>query len=174
MAKRATLKTDGGSRGNPGPAGIGFLLVIQEEASAKHVSASSYQPNSASSTREISAGASIGKATNNEAEYHALLWGLKNAVAAGVEEIEVFADSELIVKQMLGIYRVKKEELKPLYQDCKSQLAKFKKTSISHIPRDQNADADARANEAMDDVGEVGNAVVPWDSATIPRNLFDY
>lgn len=173
LVKSATLKTDGGSRGNPGPAGIGFSLIIKDEGGARYASASSYV-GGAESVTELSGGAFIGNATNNEAEYHALIWGLKNAVAAGVDEIEIFADSELIVKQVLGIYRVKKEALKPLHEQSRAEIVKFKKATIAHIPRAENADADARANESMDAKSEVGNALLPWDNSDVPQTLFDF
>ncbi len=140
---QATLRTDGGARGNPGPAGIGFVLTGHDE---QHIARG---------------GAFIGEATNNIAEYRALLWGLRVADEAGVSVLKVYSDSELLVKQMNGVYRVKHPNMKPLFEQAKSLVARFERVTIAHIRREQNSEADALANEAMDCRGTVGDATGP-------------
>jgi|ERR1051325_6630252 ribonuclease HI len=123
---------DGGSRGNPGPAGYG--VVIQDAAG-----------------HEIDTLAeSIGRATNNRAEYEALLAALRYAIEHGGGRIEVNCDSELIVRQMQGRYRVKSPELIPLHQRAREFAGRFERFAIRHIPRERNAQADQLANDAMD------------------------
>ncbi len=141
----AVLNSDGGSRGNPGPAGIGFELKGPGNGIIAF------------------GGWFIGQATNNVAEYSALIWGLQNAKAAGLRSVDVRADSELIVKQLLGSYKVKSEELKPLYLEAKALLAGFDQSSIAHVYREENGRADALANDAMDAMDAVGSYLVPWD-----------
>ena len=128
------LRFDGGSRGNPGVAGAGMVL---------------YDANTAS---EVWCGRSyIGDSyTNNEAEYTALLDGLRGAFSMGARHIVVQGDSQLIVKQIEGEYRVKSEKLRPFYQEAIKLLGEFSSFQISHIPRADNARADELANEAMD------------------------
>ena len=141
---KAFLNTDGGSRGNPGIAGFGFDLVDENGAPI------------------ASGGWFLPKATNNVAEYSALVWGLENALAAGVADITVRADSELMVKQMLGQYKVKSEDLKPLFMRAKDLFSRFAKASIAHVYRTENKRADALANETMDARGPVGSYLVEW------------
>ncbi|MDR3315850.1 MAG: 6-carboxytetrahydropterin synthase QueD [Coriobacteriales bacterium] len=150
---RALLHTDGGSRGNPGPSGIGFTLRVDDG-------------------RELltlcRGGAYIGKTTNNVAEYRALIWGLENAQALAVRAIDIHADSELLVKQLRGEYRVKNEGIKPLFAEAKQLLTGFKSHSIKHVYREENAAADELANQAMDAHAQVGDAPVPYAA----HNLF--
>ena len=120
--KRAIIHADGACFGNPGPAGIG--VVVEYEGR----------------TAEIAR--SIGSATNNIAEYSALVAGLEEAARLGAEDVSVFLDSELAVKQMLGKYRVKNEGLKPLFLRAKKLSQSFRKFSIRHVPREENARAD--------------------------------
>ncbi len=129
---RITLKTDGGSRGNPGPSGAGWVLF---DSSGKVVATGN----------EF-----LGKRTNNEAEYAAVLLGLQAALELGYTEVDLRLDSELLVKQIKGIYRVKKAHLKPLYQQACTLLKKFDSSTLEHIYRDQNKEADEQANIAMD------------------------
>ncbi len=126
------IHTDGASRGNPGEAGIG--VVIEDETGRI--------------IREIRR--YIGKATNNQAEYAALLEGLKAACELTADSITVFADSELLVKQVKGEYKVKHPQLQPLFIKAKSLVSNFKHFNILHVPREKNAHADALANEAID------------------------
>lgn len=143
MAARHTLRTDGGARGNPGPAGAGFVL---EDADGNVVR---------------SGGRFLGSTTNNVAEYEALLWGLATALDHGVSDLRVCADSELVVKQLLGAYRVKNEGLKPLYARAKGLLGRFESVQITHVRRELNEAADALCNVAMDERRTVGDGVDP-------------
>jgi len=146
------LYTDGGSRGNPGPAGIGFVL--------NH-----------GYVKSCDGGAPIEETTNNVAEYKALIWGLENALALNVTNLEVRADSELLVKQLKGEYKVKNAGLKPLFLDALNLSKQFEVCEFVHVPREENEEADALANEAMDAGAEVGSPVVPYKA---PASLFDY
>ncbi len=129
--KRATLFTDGGARGNPGPAGIGFVLTGIGSAPILY--------------KEY-----IGKGTNNQAEYKALLSGITRAKKEGVEDLMCYLDSELVVKQVRGEYRVKNEELKVILGEIKELLPAFKSITFQHVPRSKNAIADKLVNEALD------------------------
>jgi len=127
-----SLYCDGASRGNPGPAGAGAMLVDP------------------SGEIRAQAGEYLGQTTNNVAEYRALLLGLKMAQNLGVKKLQVFADSELLVRQLNGSYRVKAPHLLPLWQEAKKELQKFKAHAITHVPREENAPADGLANQAID------------------------
>lgn len=129
---KARLHTDGGARGNPGPAGIGVVLIS----------------NSGKVIGEIARG--IGIATNNEAEYAALIAGLEMARDEGVKELDVFLDSQLVVSQVKGEWKIKKDHLRPLAVKARSLLDSFERASLSHVKRAENADADALANQGMD------------------------
>lgn len=149
---RGVLHTDGASRGNPGPAGIGFTLSIDDELTYR-------------------GGSFIGETSNNVAEYNALIWALENAKAAGVDDLEVQADSELMIKQLSGVYRVKNEGLKPLFSQAKVLLGEFENVSLKHVYREHNSDADALANEALDAHGTVGEFL---RKPTLKQSLFDF
>ena len=125
------LYTDGAARGNPGPASIGVALL---DGRGKVL-------------REI--GERLGRTTNNVAEYRALLRGLEEARALGADEVHIFMDSELVVRQILGEYRVKDEKLRPLSAEAQTRLRAFRAFTISHIPREQNKRADRLANRAL-------------------------
>ncbi|MCW2924639.1 MAG: hypothetical protein JWM98_2043 [Thermoleophilia bacterium] len=126
------LHFDGGSRGNPGPAAYGWVL---------------YAPDG----EEFEAdGVRIGSATNNVAEWTGLLRGLEHAAQRGIRTLSVRGDSELVIKQVTGAYRVKNAALKPLAEEVKGVLRRFDKVDVKHVYRDGNARADAVANEAMD------------------------
>jgi ribonuclease HI len=127
-----TLFVDGASRGNPGPASIGCSFV--NEAGDEIASIS-----------EV-----IGSVTNNIAEYTALLFGLEKAIKDGISHIQVKADSELMVKQMKGEYKVKNEGLKNLFVQTLALSKQFKSFSIQHVRREQNSRADELANLALD------------------------
>lgn len=128
-----TLKIffDGSSHGNPGPSGIG--IIIFDESGKILVKFSSF----------------IGFATNNEAEYHALIEALKKAIQLNAEKVELHSDSELIVKQVKGVYSVRDEKLKTLHLRCVELLKNFKEFKITYIPRKLNVEADKLANEAI-------------------------
>jgi dinuclear metal center YbgI/SA1388 family protein len=135
---RLRLRVDGGSRGNPGPGAIGVVL---ENADGRVLQ---------------TLGRTIGVCTNNVAEYRALLAGLEMAGAAGAQDVEVLADSELLVKQLRGEYRVKNEGLKPLYAEAVEHLRQFRRVSIRHVPRAENVEADRLVNKALDDAASAG------------------
>ncbi len=129
---RVIANIDGGSRGNPGPAAAGVVIRTQDDGTVLHV-----------------AGVYVGRATNNVAEYNGLLEALKRAAALGADEIEVLSDSELLVKQMNGEYRVRNAALKPLFEEANRLWNKFAKVIVRYIPREQNQEADKLANKAM-------------------------
>lgn len=126
------LYTDGGARGNPGPAGIG--VVLKDKGNKIVAEISEY----------------IGKATNNQAEYEALIAGLKKAKEIGVEEVECYLDSELVVKQMNREYKVKDKNLATLFVKVWNLALGFKKITFQHVPREKNREADKLVNEAID------------------------
>ena len=127
-----TINTDGGARGNPGPAAIGITLRSESgEIILKHKE-------------------KIGDATNNVAEYKALIKGLELALQNGAEDIVCVLDSELVVKQVNGLYRVKEDTLKILHAEVKTLLSKFKNFLVKHVKRKDNSDADKLVNEALD------------------------
>jgi ribonuclease HI len=132
-----TLQFDGGSRGNPGPAGIGVVL------------------RAADGTPLVTLGRFIGRATNNVAEYKALIIALQQAKQLGARKIKVLGDSELIVKQMRGEYRVKNPDLRVLYDEAQDLFNEFDAASIDHNYREDNSLADKLANLAMDRKAEV-------------------
>ena len=131
MAK-LTVNVDGGARGNPGPAAIGAVVRDADGAVLEE------------------RGERIGRATNNVAEYKALLLGIELAAAHGATELELVGDSELIVRQVEGKYKVKNAGMKELHAEVKRALAGFEDWSIRHVRREQNADADRLVNAALD------------------------
>ena len=131
--KRTRLFTDGAARGNPGPAGAGAVIVSAEG----HIVAK--------------VGKFLGESTNNVAEYMGLILGLKRAKAMGIKELEVLSDSELLVKQMEGEYSVKADHLLPLHAEAKALFSGFPWIRLRHIPREENAQADAMSNRAIDE-----------------------
>jgi ribonuclease HI len=132
-----TIQTDGGSRGNPGPAGAGVLI---RDAGGHEV---------------LAAGFFLGRKTNNEAEYEALLRGLSLLTAAGARKVKVLTDSELMAHQINGIYRVKAPDLKPLFDQAQGLLCRFEDWQVEHVPRERNRQPDQLANRAMDAKGTV-------------------
>jgi ribonuclease HI len=124
---------DGGSRGNPGPASYG---VVVRDANGQIVAKLKKY---------------IGRATNNVAEYYGLIAALDYAQAHAIRALHIESDSELLVKQMRGQYKVKSEELRPLFERAKKMSATFDSFGINHVYREQNQDADALANEALDE-----------------------
>jgi ribonuclease HI len=129
---KAIVHVDGGARGNPGPAAAACVVsdpdgeLLEERARL------------------------LGTATNNVAEYRALLLGLERARALGVTEVEVVNDSELVAKQVRGVYKVKHEAMRPLHREALAALREFERWSIRSVPRAQNAHADALVNAALD------------------------
>jgi ribonuclease HI len=129
---KAKLSTDGGARGNPGPAAYGYVLETDD------------------GTVLAAHGERIGIATNNVAEYSALIAGLEKAIELGVDEVEVVSDSELMVKQMRGEYRVKNETLQDLWDDASRLARKLRNVSYRAVRREHNELADRLVNEALD------------------------
>jgi ribonuclease HI len=129
---RLTINVDGGARGNPGPAAIGVVV----------------RDGSGEVLEEL--GERIGEATNNVAEYKALLRGIERAAEHGGTELELIGDSELVVRQVEGKYKVKNAGIKPLHADVKRALQSFDSWSIRHVRRAENADADRLVNAALD------------------------
>jgi probable phosphoglycerate mutase len=129
---RAKLSTDGGARGNPGPAAYGFVLETED------------------GTVLAAEGEVIGVATNNVAEYRALVAGLERAAELGVDEVEVVSDSELLVKQMRGEYKVKNEALRSLSLEAGRLARKVGRVTYTAVRREHNELADRLVNEALD------------------------
>jgi len=132
---KARLWTDGGARGNPGPAAYAFVLETED------------------GTVLDAQGVAIGVATNNVAEYSALVAGLGEAVERGVDDLEVRSDSELMVKQMRGEYRVKNRELQTLFLDASRLARELGRVTYTHVRREHNELADRLVNEALDAAG---------------------
>lgn len=154
MTSSATVHIDGGARGNPGPAA--YALVLRRPGQPVYEEC-----------------AMIGTATNNVAEYTALIHALERAAEFGVRDLSVFSDSELLVKQMKGEYRVKSPDLQDLYKEAQSLAKAFDSLSLTHVRRAQNADADRLCNEAMDGRPRRGGAaphIDPIEAVTIPSD----
>lgn len=128
-AKRLTIYTDGASRGNPGPAAIGVVVLDETGRLVSKLSKA------------------IGTATNNQAEYLALIAGLEQAARLGGDTLDIKLDSQLIVRQLMGSYKSK--ELSSLYRQTRQLLLRFKSYSVEHIPREQNKVADALSRKAL-------------------------
>jgi phosphoribosylglycinamide formyltransferase-1 len=143
LLDKVTIFTDGGSRGNPGPAAGAYVLVDENGVNIG------------------GKGVFIGKATNNVAEYTGMLEGIEAASTMGVKELKLFSDSELMVKQIKGIYRVKSPTLKPLHTQIMELLKTFDKWQIKHVYRENNKDSDQLANDAMDKKQDVVLATGP-------------
>ena len=129
--KKAIIFADGASRGNPGPASIGVTI---KDKRGKLITFISQR---------------IGRATNNQAEYKAIITAVEEATRVGTKQVDIRLDSELVVKQINGKYRVKKATLKPLYQQVMQLLGSLENFTITHIPRRQNKEADHLANKAL-------------------------
>jgi ribonuclease HI len=140
MKETITVNFDGGSRGNPGNAGIGVVLAAED------------------GTPLVTLGRYIGRATNNVAEYMALIVGLREAGTLGASQLLVRGDSELIIKQMRGEYRVKNPALKDLYEQAQKLSREFQRVQFEHNLREHNSLADRLANLAMDRKADVTDA----------------
>jgi len=134
------VHVDGGARGNPGPAAAASVISASDgELLDEHAQL-------------------LGTATNNVAEYRALLLGLERARALGASEVEVVGDSELIAKQLQGSYKVKNDALRALHARASAALREFDRWSVRTVPRERNARADALVNAALDAAGAAGSA----------------
>ncbi len=145
-----TAYTDGGARGNPGPAGYGVQIVDDEGT----VRAELYEP--------------LGQATNNVAEYRGLLAALSWAVANDASPLRVRMDSELIVKQMLGVYKVKHPGLQPLHAEARALVRQLGRVVFEHVRREQNREADRLSNLAMDMAEGIARPTRPADRDVSP------
>jgi len=130
-AERVTIFTDGTSLHNPGPSAIGAIIKDQQGKTLSRISQE------------------IGNATNNQAEYRAIIAALEEAIRLGARYVELNSDSELVVRQLAGRYRVKNAALKPLHQQVKKLQSYLGSLTINHIPREQNREADSLANMAL-------------------------
>jgi ribonuclease HI len=150
----ATAHIDGASRGNPGPAAYAVILRVPGKPAIEEAE-------------------TLGTATNNVAEYTALLRALELAAEHGAKALAVFSDSELLVKQMNGEYRVKSPDLQDLYAEAKALRAKFDRVTLAHVRREQNADADRLCNVALDGgkkrTKATAKAALPAAEASAPR-----
>lgn len=130
---RANIHIDGGSRGNPGPAAVGIVIVDAESGRSR-----------------CEKGVFLGQATNNVAEYQGLIRAVHAALDMGATELTIHSDSELMVRQIHGEYRVKSEELRPLFQQAIALLRKAAKWKLLHVRREKNQRADQLVNAALD------------------------
>ncbi len=130
---RLRVYSDGAARGNPGPSGAGAVLVDPRGRVVERL------------------GKYLGVQTNNVAEYTALILGLQRARELGVDEVEVFADSELMIRQLGGRYQVKSPSLRPLYEQARGLHNEFSRFKLVHVPREMNAAADEMSNKAIDE-----------------------
>lgn len=124
---------DGAARGNPGPAGIGVIITDQDGAVLREIARY------------------LGETTNNVAEYRAILAALEEALRRGAEEVVIYSDSELLVRQLLGTYRVRSAHLLPLFRRARELMGRFRRVTVRHIGRERNARADRLANRAIDE-----------------------
>ena len=147
---KLTIYTDGGSRGNPGPAAAGVVIFDNDD------------------TVRFSGGFFLGTATNNVAEYSGLIRALDQAAQLGGTDLSINCDSELVVKQINGRYRVKNPALKELYTEVMRRIGDFRRVKVKHVYRDKNATADALVNEALDESADVGDAFGGAAGASAP------
>jgi ribonuclease HI len=131
--RKLRVASDGAARGNPGPAGAGAVLFDEQGQVLERL------------------GKFLGRQTNNVAEYQGLLLGVRRAKQLGAEELEVVADSELIIRQLSGAYQVRAPALRELHSEALSLLKAFRKVKLVHVPRAQNAEADEMSNRAIDE-----------------------
>ena len=131
---RAILYADGASRGNPGPSAVAAVIYLPTGEELASVAKR------------------IGRATNNVAEYRAVIEGMKLARDIGVRELTVRVDSELVVKQLIGAYRIRSKDLEPLAREVAAEARHFAKCSFEHVKREENREADRLANEALNRV----------------------
>ena len=127
------IHIDGASRGNPGEAGFGVSVATSDGAPVAELFGY------------------LGRATNNVAEYQALIHALRYALGRGARRVRIFSDSELVVRQMQGRYRVKHPDMVPLHQEARKLMAGFEEASLGHVRREQNREADRLANQALDE-----------------------
>jgi ribonuclease HI len=146
---RAILNTDGGARGNPGPAGIGVVLRTADGDVIEEI------------------GRGIGEATNNVAEYAAIIAGLELALKHGVTDLEILIDSELVAAQLEGRWKIKNDRLRALAVSARSLISRFDSVTISHVRRAQNTRADRLANVGMDESMVMGSGGAPGQTSLL-------
>ena len=129
------VHADGGARGNPGPAAIGAVVT---------------DPSTSPPARLAIVSERIGTATNNVAEYRAVIAGLEAAAPFNARRLHLRADSKLVVEQLRGAWKVKQDHLRPLHQQARQLLARYADVDVQHVPREDNTDADALVNAALD------------------------
>lgn len=151
MSTQLIVHTDGGSRGNPGPAAAGFVI---DDVEGQRLCARAFY---------------LGESTNNVAEYTALVRALEAAQALGAEQVTVYSDSELLVRQMEGRYKVKSALIRPLFARAQALVGEFEACDIMHLRRENNKDADGLVNRALDTGGDVEEAPVTVASANQKR-----
>ena len=134
LPKEVVVYSDGACRGNPGPASYGFVV------------------KSVDGKTLFESGAKLGNQTNNFAEYKGLIEALRACAEAGCEVVTVRADSQFMIRQMLGVYKVKAEGIIPLQREAAKLATSFKTVRYEHVPREENKDADRLANEALDGI----------------------
>lgn len=130
--KQIKLYGDGGSRGNPGPSASGYVLMDMDDNILKKT------------------GVYLGITTNNQAEYQSLKFGLQEALEMGAEEVEVYMDSQLVIRQLSGQYKIKNRDLMPHYEAINDLAKQFKRITFTHVPRELNKLADAEVNTTLD------------------------
>ncbi len=133
LLEEAKIFTDGGSRGNPGHSASAYVICKMDDSVVEK------------------SGSYIGMATNNQAEYFGFLRGLERARELGINRIHLFSDSQLVVNQMNGVYKIKNQELLPIYQDTKAVAEGFEKITFSYVPREMNKTADTEVNRILDE-----------------------
>lgn len=134
-----TIHIDGAARGNPGPAAFGVVISRDGQLLAEE--------------KQF-----IGKTTNNVAEYVALLYALRRALQFGARRLHIFSDSELLVRQMTGVYQVRDAKLRQLYEQAQELIGQFDEVQLTHVPRKQNRRADKLCNQALDEAERLGLA----------------
>ncbi|MBO4812644.1 reverse transcriptase-like protein [Candidatus Saccharibacteria bacterium] len=133
-ANGVTINVDGASRGNPGPAGIGYIIYDERGQLIEK------------------GGEFIGFSTSRMAEYHAMRKGVERAIELGYKTVRFISDNLMVVNQLSGIFTVKNRDIMPIYRDIKKKLDQFEAVSFTHVPRSQNAAADSEANQAIDNI----------------------
>ncbi|HXX31371.1 MAG TPA: ribonuclease HI family protein [Myxococcaceae bacterium] len=132
-ARTLRVFSDGAARGNPGPAGAGAVLALPSGEVVERL------------------GLYLGRQTNNHAEYMGAILGLKRARALGADEVELVTDSQLLIRQLAGQYRVRSPTLRPLYEEAHALLEAFQRHLLTHVPREENREADVMSNRAIDE-----------------------
>jgi ribonuclease HI len=156
LKKHFTINIDGASRGNPGPAGIGVVIRDAKGRVVKKLSLS------------------IGNATNNIAEYTAMIYALKEALTLGASSLDIFTDSQLVARQIEGVYKIKDKTLKPLFAQAQSLIKKHKKVTVAHVAREENKEADTLAKKAVRENPGVPGGLAPTHVVDFTQLTFEF